>query len=118
MDWSTFIDTFDTGNGFWNPLVWITVIVIALLVVYIIRSFGKKDYKEGTTQTKPFLSGNPEGDKESSHVKGSNLYWGFMEAMKGPYKILTKMHTGNVSDYVLWFVVVMGLFFILIVGVF
>ena len=118
MDWNAFIDTFETGNGFWNPLVWVTVFVIALLVVYIIRSFGNRNYKEGTIQTKPFLSGNPEGEKEFSHVKGSNLYWGFMESMKWAYNILTKMHTGNVSDYVLWFIVVMGLFFIIIAGVF
>jgi len=118
MNWDSFIDTFDTGYGFWNPLVWLTVIIIALLVVYIIRSFGRTDYKKSTMQTKPFLSGNPEGDKESSHVKASNLYWGFMEAMKMVYNFLTKMHTGNVSDYVLWFIVIMGLFFIIIVGVF
>lgn len=118
MQWDSFIDTFKTGSGFWNPLVWITVIIIALLIVYIIRSFGKKGFKEGTEQTKPFLSGNPEVDKDKMHVKGSNLYWGFMESLRWSYDILKKIHTGNVSDYVLWFVVVMGILFIFIVGVF
>jgi len=118
IEWNSFLKTFDTGSGLWNPLVWATVIVIALLIVYIIRSFGKKEYKEGTEQTKPFLSGNPEGDKEKMHVKGSNLYWGFMESMKWGFDQLTKIHTGNVSDYILWFVVIMGILFIFIVGVF
>ena len=102
IEWDSFIKTFDTGSGLWNPLVWILAVVIALLIVYIIRSFGKKEFKEGTEQTKPFLSGNPEGDKESMHVKGSNLYWGFMESMRLSYNLLKKIHTGNVSDYVLW----------------
>ncbi len=34
--------------------------VIALLLMYILRGFGKKGYKKNTEQTKAFLSGNPE----------------------------------------------------------
>jgi hypothetical protein len=110
--------TFDTGSGFWNPLVWGVAIIIAFLIVYIIRSYGKTGYKKDTEQTKVFLSGNPELEKEKMHVKASNVYWGFMESMKGIYKALTNMHTGNVSDYILWFMIVMGIFFVLFVGVF
>jgi len=119
MEWlDSVLKTLNTESGFWNPLVWILIIIVALVITYLIRSFGKTAYKKGTEQTKPFLSGNPEGDKEKSHVKASNLYWGFMESMKMIYNILTKIHTGNVGDYVMWFVVIMGIFFILIVGVF
>lgn len=112
-----FIRTFETGNGFWNPIVWVTAVIIILLIVYFIRGFGRKDYKKGSDQTQVFLSGNPEAeDKELMHVKGKNMYWGFMEALKFPYDILDKMHTGNVSDYVLWFVIILGAF-LLIIGV-
>ena len=104
-----------TNSGFWNPLVWITAFVIAFLLIYIIRGLGKKEYKEGTEQTKVFLSGNPELEKEQMHVKGANVYWGFIDSMKWVYKAFEKMHNGNVSDYVLWFVVIMGIVFVMLV---
>jgi len=112
----TLFETLKTGSGFWSPIIWTAAIVIAFLIIYILRGFGKKDYKEKTGQTQSFLSGNPEYEKEQMHIKGSNMYWGFTEALKGVYQILRKMHTGNVSDYVLWFVAVMAVLFI-IVGV-
>jgi amino acid transporter len=104
--------TIETGSGFWNPLLWLIALVIAFLVAYIIRSFGSKAYKEKTGQTQAFLSGNPEYEKEQMHIKGSNIYWGFTESMKWLYAILKKMHTGDVSDYILWFVIVMAILFI------
>ncbi len=110
---SQLVETLKTGTGLWNPLIWIVAIVIAFLIVYIIRSLGNKDYKKGTEQTKAFLSGNPEYEKEKMHVKASNVYWGFLESLKWVYDALDKMHSGNVSDYVLWFVVIMGVFFII-----
>jgi len=105
----TFLQTFDTGNGFWNPLIWIVAFVIIFLIVVILRGFGNKAYKKNTGQTKAFLSGNPEYEKQQMHVKASNLYWGWTESMQGVINGLKKMHTGNVSDYVLWFVIVMGI---------
>lgn len=114
-----FLKTLKIQDGLWklwNPLIWGIAILIALLIVYIIRGFGKKDYKKDTGQTKVFLSGNPELKKEKMHIGSSNLYWGFTESLKWLYKVLDKMHTGNVSDYALWFVVILGILFI-IVGV-
>lgn len=110
----TILESVQTGSGFWHPIVWVSAIVLALLVIYILRGIGKKEYKEGTGQTQSFLSGNLEYEKEQMHVPGGNLYWGFTESMKWGFNILKKMHTGNASDYVLWFVVVMALLFILI----
>ena len=110
-------ETLKTGSGYWNPIVLVIIIAVAFLLVYVIRSSGKKDYEEKTGQTKSFLSGNPEYEKEEMHVKGSNVYWGFTEALKGVYRVLRKMHTGNASDYVLWFVIIMGFLLILVVGV-
>lgn len=110
------ISTFETGSGFWNPLVLVTALVIAFLIIYILRGFGNREYKKGTDQTQAFLSGNPEYEKEKMHVKASNVYWGFTESLKWVYNLFDKMHTGNVSDYVLWFVIIMGILF-LIIGV-
>ena len=107
--------TLETGDGFWNPIIWLSAIVIAFLIAYIIRGFGKKEYKKDTDQTQAFLSGNPEYEKEKMQIKGSNVYWGFTESLNWAYKTLRRMHTGNVSDYVLWFVAVMAIIFILMV---
>ena len=114
ISWEAFFKSIETGSGFWNPLVWLFAIVLIFLIVYIIRGFGKTGYKEKTEQTKAFLSGNPELEKEQMHVKGSNVYWGFTEALKVVYNVFEKMHTGNVGDYILWFVIIMGIFFVVI----
>ena len=108
------IKTFTTESGFWNPLIWIVVIVIAFLLIYIIRGFGNRGFKKDTEQTKVFLSGNPELEKEKMHIKASNVYWGFTVSLKWIYNVLEKMHNGNVSDYVLWFVIILGSLFIIL----
>ena len=105
--------TIETGSGFWNPIIWAISISIAFLLVYILRSFGKKDYKKDTEQIKSFLSGNPEYEKEKMQVKASNLYWGFTTSLRGLYNVLKKMHTGNTSDYVLWFVIILAIFLLI-----
>ena len=102
--------TIETGNGFWTPIVWIVAIVVAFLVMYILRTLGNKSYKKDNEQVKSFLSGNPEYTKEEMHIKASNLYWGFTKSMNGFYKILKKMHSGNASDYILWFVIILAIF--------
>jgi hypothetical protein len=113
----TFLETLKIQDwSLWNPLVWGIAIIIAFLIIYIVRGFGKKGYKEKTEQTKVFLSGNPELEKEKMHVGGSNIYWGFTESLKWLYGSLEKMHTGNASDYILWFIIILGVMF-LIIGV-
>jgi hypothetical protein len=107
-----FLQTFDTGAGYWNPLVWTLSFIIILLITLIIRGLGNQSYKKRTGQTKVFLSGNEEYEKEQMHVKSNNLYWGWIESMQWFLNVLKKMHTGNVSDYVLWFVIVMGILFL------
>jgi len=103
----------ETGSGFWNPIVWVIAVVVAFLVLYILRMFGNKSYKKNTEQVKSFLSGNPEYSAEHMQIKASNLYWGFTKSLEGFYSLLRKMHSGNASDYVLWFVIVLAVFFII-----
>ena len=112
---SQLYNTLNTDSGFWNPLIWITALVIIFLAAYILRGYGNKGYKKNTEQTKVFLSGNPEfDDKEEMQVKASNVYWGFTKTLKGVYKILDRMHNGNTSDFIIWFVVILGLFLIVL----
>ena len=113
VDIYSLLESLQTGSGFWNPLVWITAFVIGFLIIYILRSRGSQTYKKDSEQVKSFLSGNKEPDKEHMHVKASNLYWGFTKSMDGLYKILKKMHSGNISDYVLWFVIILAIIFLI-----
>ena len=106
----------ETGSGSWSAIIWvITVLVIGVIVIYI-RNKGEDSYKKNTEQDKPFISGNPEASKESSHLSASHIYWGFTEALKYYYQPLIKLHTGNINDYSGWIVLVMAIIFI-VVGV-
>ena len=62
------LETFQTGSGFWNPIIWVVAILVAFLIVVILRGFGKKEYKEKTGQTQVFLSGNPEYELSLIHI--------------------------------------------------
>jgi len=106
--------TLETTSGYWNAIIFVIAFVVIALVVYILRSFGEKTYKKDSEQTKPFLSGNPEPEKENVHVRAGNLFWGFTEALKEYYKPAVKGHTGIVNDYVYWFVIVLAVLFIII----
>ena len=104
-----------TGSGFWNPVAWVIAFIISLLIVIFIKSFGKRDYKRGTEQTTPFLSGMP-AEWEKITVRSSNLYWGFVEALKGYYESMIKLHNGDLRDYVLWFVIITVITFFICMG--
>jgi len=103
----------ESGSGVWNPLLWVLVLGVIFLLFYGLRGLGKSTFKRGTEQTKVFLSGNQETTPEEMHVKATNLYWGFTTSMKSVYAVLRKMHSGNMSDYVLWFILVLAALFLL-----
>ena len=105
----------NTGFGAWNPIAWTLLFLGILIIGFFIRSFGRKDYKRGTGQAQPFLSGNLEPDTpEALHVSGRNLYWGMVHGLSGYYKRIRKAHTGVLSDYVAWFIGALGLVFIVL----
>jgi hypothetical protein len=106
--------TFETGYGFWNPLIWLVVFLVIALIVIVIRALGEKSYKPQTDQTKPFLAGNPEVSKEGVVVRGGNVYWGFFEALRKYYEPVVNAHSGVLNDYIAWFVIVLALIFILL----
>jgi hypothetical protein len=106
--------TLETGAGSWNPLVWVAVMAVALVLTLVIRSFGEKTYKRDTDQVKPFFSGNELPTEEAMHIRGDNLYWGFVEALKEYYRRLIPTHNGVSTDYVLWFFGVLSI--VLLIG--
>ncbi|MCK5242333.1 hydrogenase [bacterium] len=104
-----YMTTLSSGSGFWHPLLWLTAFVVVVVLAVIIRSFGARKYKMDTEQTKPFLSGNDESDPNEIHVRAGNLYWGYLETLKGYYEKMISLHTGNPADYLLWLFGVLAL---------
>ncbi len=105
--------TLETFGGFWSPLVWLLGFAVVFLISYIIWGLGEKKRKAGE-QAKPFISGIAESDKETVHVKGENVYWGFTESLKEYYSYAKKMHSGLLNDYLLWFLGMAAILFIVI----
>lgn len=108
------LEKISTGGGFWHPLVWILAFAFVFLLIYVLRMFGRKDYKKQTDQEQPFLSGNIEYSSEQTHVKADNLYWGFMKSLHTVYDVLKKIHTGDIRDYVIWFMIILAVLFVIL----
>lgn len=107
------LESLFTGSGFWNPLAWIAALVVSILLIIFLRSFGKREFKKETEQTTPFLSGMPAAGEEI-RVRSGNLYWGFVEALKGYYESMKKLHSGDLRDYILWFVIIIVITFVIV----
>jgi hypothetical protein len=91
-----------SGFGLWDPLFWVIAFAIAFIIAYAIWSLGRASYKKGTEQGRPYLSGNPEPEKGAVHIRAGNLYWGYTEGLKGYYDRIVPLHTGIITDYLLW----------------
>jgi hypothetical protein len=103
-----------TGFGVWNPIAWTLLFAGALVIAWGLRVLGRSDYKRGSEQTKAFLSGNEEPEPEKLHVRGDHLYWGLVDGLAGYYRRIRAVHTGVLSDYVAWFVGVLGVVLIIL----
>ncbi|EHQ35658.1 membrane bound hydrogenase subunit MbhI [Methanoplanus limicola DSM 2279] len=109
-------ETLYTEYGAWSPLYWIIGFIVALIISWIFLLMGESDYKSYTEQVKPYLSGNAEPDKGDVHIRAGNMYWGFTKALKRYYDILIPVHTGILTDYILWFLGAMALIMVIILG--
>ncbi|AIF68683.1 hydrogenase [Palaeococcus pacificus DY20341] len=108
--------TLTSPSGFWNPLLWLAFLILFTLIGYIIYSKGNPSYKKDTEQVKPYLSGNIEPSKEKIQVKAGDIYWGFVEALKDYYKVLKAMHTGDLRDYILWYLGIGAIIIFILIG--
>ena len=102
--------TMFTGNGSWNTIVFLGAILVTTLVALILHSRGQKGTVLKGEGKKPYLWGNPtEIDGKPMHIPGSNVYWGFIEALRPYYKPMEKIHSGLINEYVFWLVVTIGI---------
>jgi hypothetical protein len=109
------IGTVATGFGFWNPLIWIVVIVVSFLFSWILWRCGEADYEETIEQTAPYLSGIAEPEKGIVHIRAGNMYWGFTKALSEYYDHLIPLHSGVVNDYVSWFLIGVVIFSVVVI---
>ncbi len=100
-----------TSMGSWNPIMFIIVFAAIITLILIIRAFGNSS--RGRFEQRPFLSGNV--DYKADNLSASNMYWGFFDCLKSVYKPLVAMHTGNITDYLGIFVVMLALVMVLVI---
>ncbi|ASJ15118.1 hydrogenase [Thermococcus radiotolerans] len=108
--------TLNSPSGFWNPIVWLALLIVFAVIGYVIYSRGNRSYKPNTDQVKPFLSGNEVEDVEEIRVRAGDIYWGFIEALKGYYNVLMRMHSGDLRDYILWYLGLGAIILFILVG--
>lgn len=94
----------ETSSGIWYPILMIIASAITFFISYSIWRRGEKSYKKNTEEDDIFFAGNPSPTGELAHVRGKNLGWGFVEAFKGFYLEMRKMHNGIINDYVGWLI--------------
>lgn len=99
------------GGVFWNPLILLVVIVVIWILVLLFGKLFRMDFNKDTDQVKPFNSGDLA--EIDYNIKADNINWGFIEAWKGFYKKLKEMHTGDLTDYIKWFVIFMSVGFLI-----
>lgn len=101
-----------TGHGYWTPLIWTLASLGVLILAILFWSRGRREYKRGTEQELPFLSGEKA---ENPRVGAPHLYWGFVEALRPFLSPLRDWHSGLINDYAAWFLVVLGVALLLLV---
>ena len=109
----SFTNTLITGDTTWNAAALIFAFLVCLIIVSAIRSMGNPSYAKREHVGKPYYFGNEI--ISTSRVTGSNVYWGFIRAMKRYYKPVTKEHTGNANDYVGWLVLALAAILVMVV---
>ena len=107
------IGNFNTPSGYWNPLVWVIAFTLIFIFAYLLWRRGEKSYKKKSEEVEPFLAGNVPPSPEKVHVRASNIYWGFTEALNGYYKFLRKIHNGLINDYVGWYIGILAMMLII-----
>jgi multicomponent Na+:H+ antiporter subunit D len=102
--------TLFTSNGSWNTIVFLGAVLVTTIIALILYSRGQKGTVPKGEGKKPYLWGNPtEIDGRPIVIPGSNVYWGFVEAMGKYYKPMERLHSGLINEYVFWLICTIGI---------
>lgn len=102
-----------TGQGYWTPLIFVAALLGVFLLAALVWAQGRREYKRGTEQELPFLSGERE---ENPHVGALHLYWGLAEALRPLLERLKAWHSGNINEYAGWFLVILAVVVLLLLA--
>ena len=99
--------------SYWNPVLWLTLLVIVLLGVFIVILAGEGDRGKQLSTKEPITDGKFatffSGEHQlASHMGGSDLFWGFKHDMKPYFEFIEEKHSGILTDYTLWMIVAMA----------
>jgi len=100
---------------FWYPFILLLILVFLIIVFKIWgRMYFSTDYNKDSDQVKPYNSGNI--DEVNYSIKSSNLYWGFRKSIQSYFDRMGALHNGDLNDYIKWYVIFMGVCFLLLGG--
>ncbi len=99
--------------SYWNPVLWLTLLVIVMLGVFIVILSGDSERGPVLKTKEPVADGKYatffSGEKyRHSHMGGSDLFWGFKHDMKPYFDFIEEKHSGVLTDYTLWTIVAMA----------
>ncbi|AAL81555.1 hydrogenase [Pyrococcus furiosus DSM 3638] len=95
--------------GYWDPLYFIIVFIIGLILAYLLNLWAKKSgmgTREVGEGTKIFISGEdpekviPGFEHLEGYYTGRNTMWGLVNGVKKFFATLKNDHTGLLPDYV------------------
>jgi len=101
--------------GYWDALYFVFVFIIGLIIAYLLDQWAKRSGM-GTRETGPgakiFISGEdpdrviPGFEHLEGHYTGRNVMWGLTYALKRFFTVLKADHTGLLTDYASYLVIV------------
>jgi len=101
--------------GYWDALYFVFVFIIGLVLAYLLDQWAKRSgmgTREIGEGTKIFISGEdpdkviPGFEHLEGHYTGKNVMWGLIYALKRFFTALRADHTGLLTDYVSYLVIV------------
>jgi len=99
--------------GYWDALYFTLVFTVGLVLAYLIERWGRRAGTRETGEgTKVFISGEdpdkviPGFEHLEGHYTGRNVMWGLINSLKRFFTALKREHTGLLTDYVSYLVIV------------
>ncbi|ANF22459.1 hydrogenase [Thermococcus piezophilus] len=101
--------------GYWDALYFVFVFIIGLILAWLLERWAAKSgmgTREVGDGTKIFISGEdsdkviPGFEHLEGHYTGRNVMWGLTYALKRFFTALKADHTGLLTDYVSYLVIV------------
>jgi hypothetical protein len=104
--------------GYYNAFYFTIALGVSMLIAWAIQGWARRrapPFDRGVEKGKVYLSGEDEPSNEELHYLGHHLFWGFRQALSPYYKPAKRAHSGILTDYVLWMLLVAGVVLIVMI---